>query len=202
MSAATRSPAADGPLSQEHYRQLTLANERAKKVRKAANVAGFNGWVTAIFAVLSAPFALFSIVGFLVTVALSVVAYNEFRGRKRLLQFDSTSTTLLGWNQVGFLAMIILYSVWMLFVGLTSEGPFAAEMAAKPELAAALGDLGEFDYIYRILVVAVYGTVILLSVVFQGVNAMYYFTRRKHLEQYMRETATWILDLQRATVRA
>ena len=202
MSVATINPAADGPLSQEHYRELTLANERAKKVRKAANVAGFNGWVTAVFALLSAPFAVFSIVGFLTCVALSVVAYNEFQGRKRLLQFDRTSTTLLGWNQIGFLTLIVLYCVWMLFAGLTSEGPFAAEMAAKPELATALGHLDEFDYIYRILVVAVYGTVILLSLIFQGINAAYYFTRRKYLEQYMRETATWILDLQRATVRA
>jgi len=202
VSAATINPATGGPLGQDHYRELELANQRAKKVRKAANVAGFNGWVTAVFAVFSVPFALFSIAGFLVTVGLSVVAYNEFQGRQRLLRFDRTSTSLLGWNQIGFLTLIILYSLWMLFAGLTSGGPFAAELEAKPELRAALGEMDQFDYIYKILIVAVYGTVILLSAIFQGMNAVYYFTRRKHLEGYLRDTAKWVLDLQRTTTPA
>ena len=87
----------------------------------------------------------------------------------------------------------------MLFVGLTSPGPFAAEMAANPELADALGSLDPFDYLHKILVVAVYGTVIVLSAIFQGLNAFYYFTRRKHVEAYVKITPGWALDLQRMT---
>ena len=62
-----------------------------------------------------------------------------------------------------------------------------------------LGSLDEFDYLYKVLVVAVYGTVIVLSAIFQGLNAFYYFTRRKHVEAYVQETPDWVLDLQRMT---
>jgi hypothetical protein len=172
---------------------VALANERAKKIRKAAGVAMFNGWATGIFAALSAPFALFSIDGFLVTVGLSVISYNEFRGRKRLLQFDPLSPILLGWNQVGLMTLIIVYCLWMLLTSLTSADPFAAEVAANPELA---GSLNQFDHLYKDLVVTVYGTVIVLSVIFQGLNALYYFTCRKHVEAYVQETPEWVLDLQ------
>ena len=199
MSVATITPASGGPLTEEHRHELALAAGRAKKIRKAARVAAFNGWVTGIFAALSAPFALFSMAGFLVTVGLTLIAYNEFRGRKRLLQFDPSSSELLGWNQVALLTLIILYCLWMLFTGLTGAGPFAAEIKANPEIAAALGSLDEFDYLYKVLVVAVYGTVIVLTAIFQGLNALYYFTRRKHVEAYVQETPDWVLDLQRMT---
>ncbi len=186
-------PASAGPLTQQHRHEVALANERAKKIRKAAGVAMFNGWATGIFAALSTPFALFSIDGFLVTVGLSVIAYNEFRGRKRLLQFDPLSPILLGWNQVGLMTLIIVYCLWMLLTSLTSADPFVAEVAANPELA---GSLNQFDHLYKDLVVTVYGTVIVLSVIFQGLNALYYFTRRKHVEAYVQETPEWVLDLQ------
>ncbi len=199
MSAATITPASDGPLTQEHHRELAVANERAKKIRRAAGVAAFNGWTIGIFAVLSAPFAPFSIAGFLVTVGLSVIAYNEFRGRKRLLQFDPSSPALLGWNQVGFLTLIAGYCLWMLFVNLAGTGPFAAEMAANPELKAALGSLDKFDSLFEGVVVAIYGSVIVLSAIFQGLNAFYYFTRRKHMNAYLQKTPRWVLDLQRMT---
>ena len=199
MSVTTIATASDGPLTQEHHHELALATGRAKRIRKAARVAAFNGWVTGIFAAVSAPFALFSMAGFLVTVGLTLIAYNEFQGRKRLLQFDPSSSTLLGWNQVALLTLIIVYCLWMLLTGLTGAGPFAAEMEANPEIAAALGPLDEFDYLYKVLVVAVYGTVIVLSAIFQGLNALYYFTRRKHVEAYVQETPDWVLDVQRMT---
>ncbi len=191
--------ASDGPLTQEHHRQLALANERVKRIRKAAHVAAFNGWTMGIFAAASAPFALFGMAGFVVTVGLSVIAYNEFQGRKRLLQFDPSSSTLLGWNQVALLTLIIVYCLWMLFTGLNGAGPFAAEIEANPEIAATIGSLDGIDHLYKVFVVAVYGTVIVLSTIFQGLNALYYFTRRKHIEAFVHETPGWVLDVQRMT---
>jgi hypothetical protein len=162
-------------------------------------VAAFNGWVVGIFAALSAPFALFSMAGFVVTIGLALIAYNEFRGRKRLLQFDPTSSALLGWNQVALLTLILGYCLWMLFTGLTGAAPFAAEIEANPEIAAALGSLDEFDHLYKVLVVVVYGTVIVLSAIYQGLNALYYFTRGKHVVTYVQETPDWVLEVHRVT---
>ena len=56
---ATVVPKNDGPLTPEQHRVLALANQRAKKIRKAAGIARFNGWATAVFAVFSVPFTLF-----------------------------------------------------------------------------------------------------------------------------------------------
>ena len=199
MAVETITSAPNGPLSQTQQHEVAAAHDRARKIRKAAAVAAFNGWVTGIFAACSAPFALFSLPGFLATAGLSLVAYNEFRGRRRLLQFDREAPAFLGWNQVGFLVLITSYCIWMLVVGLTSEGPFAAEVKAKPELSVAFDSVDGFDQLYRILIAAIYGTVIVLSVVFQGLNAVYYFTRQKHVNAYVQNTPDWVLYLQRLT---
>jgi hypothetical protein len=202
VAVATFTFEPDEPLSQSQLCEVGAARDRAGKIRKAAAVAKFNGWMTGIVAACSAPFALFSFSGFLVTVVLSLVAYNELKGRRRLLQFDRDSPAFLGWNQVGFLALITLYCTWMIGVGLTSEDPFSEELKAKPELQAVFDSPLELDQTYRLLVVVVYGTVIVLSVVFQGLNALYYFSRRKHVEAYLQDTPEWVLDLQRLTLSA
>lgn len=87
----------------------------------------------------------------------------------------------------------------MLATSLSGEGPFAAELRAKPELAAAIDNVEQFDQIYRLIMAAVYGMVIVLSVLFQGLNAFYYFSRRKHVEAYLQQTPEWVVDLQRLT---
>src|SRR5262245_55714488 len=111
---------ADGPLTVEQRRQLDEARARTKSLAKAARVANLNGWTTAVIAAGSLPLSLGSVPGMLITVGLGVVAFNEFRGRKRLLQFDPWAATLLGRNQLGLLAMIVVYCLWMLWSGLTS----------------------------------------------------------------------------------
>ncbi len=199
MDIASKTTAPNGPLSQSQQLEVAAAHERAHAIRKAAAVAGFNGWVTGIAAACSAPFALFSLPGLLIAVGLTLVAYNEFKGRRRLLQYDQAAPTFLGWNQIGFLALICIYCIWMLVVGLTNESSFAAEIKASPELKSILGSAEDFDQFYRGIVAVFYGLVIALSVVFQGLNALYYFTRRKYVEAYVRDTPTWVLDLQQLT---
>jgi hypothetical protein len=191
-----------GPLSADQHRQLALATTRARKIRTAAGVAALNGWATGVIAALSVPFALFSITGFLVAAALVIVTYNEFMGRRRLLRFDPAAAIQLGWNQFGLLAMITVYCLWMIFRGLTGPNPLAAEMAAHPEYADALGSLSGFGALYKQLLVIVYGAVIVLSAVFQGFNAIYYFTRRRHIEAYIRETPAWVVEVQRSMTAA
>jgi hypothetical protein len=88
----------------------------------------------------------------------------------------------------------------MMAAGLTAESPLAAELDANPEIGQVLGSLEEFDVLYKGLIVAVYGTVLVLSVVLQGLNSLYYFTRRKHVEAYLQETPDWVVGVQRTTV--
>jgi hypothetical protein len=193
--AATTNAA--NPLSDEHYAALAAAKPRLKKVRAAARVATFNGWTIGVLAALSWPFAFFSLEGFLVALGLSISAYIEFRGRRGLLQFDPSAATLLGWNQVGLLTLISVYCLWQLWSALSGAGPLATELQAQPELGEALGSVEGLESLYRNIAVAFYGAVIFLTLIFQGLNAFYYFTRRKYVEFCVRETPEWVLELER-----
>jgi hypothetical protein len=190
------------PLSIEHRRELSAARDRSRVIRKAARVASFNGWTTALIAALSAPFSIFSPVGLALTVGLAVVAFNEFRGRKRLLNFDPRGATLLGWNQIGLLAMIVVYCGWMWYSSVNDSGTVAAEMKSYADLDAALGASGGFETLYKQLVVVFYGGVVVLSALFQGGTALYYFSRRRHVEEFVAETPAWVRDVQSGTLPA
>jgi hypothetical protein len=193
----------DNPLSISHRRELADARDRAKAIRKAARVAAFNGWTTGFCAACSAMFLAFdrSPLAIAITLALSIIAFNEFRGRKRLLNFDPTAATMLGWNQLGLLAMIIAYCLWMLH-GSSAELDSALKShhlnsASERELLAMTGDL---EGLVRTATLALYWGVIALSVVFQGGNTIYYFTRRRHVEDFIAETPQWVRDVQGGSI--
>jgi hypothetical protein len=198
--AAFTVPQADraegGPLTAEHHRELAQARQGAKAITKTARVAAFNGWATAIVALLSAPFALFSISGALVFIGLSIVAYNELRCGKRLLQFDRSAATILGWNQLVLLAIIVTYSLWAIHSNLNEAKSVTAELSAYSDLETVLGSPGEIESLARQIVILFYGSVIAASVVFQGLTALYYFSRRKHIDAYVAGTPEWIRELQ------
>lgn len=192
---------ADNPLSVTHRRELSAARDRAKTIRKAARVAGFNGWTTAAAAAFSAMFLLFdrSPGAIAITLGLSIIAYNEFRGRKRLLNFDPSAATMLGWNQLGLLAAIVIYCLWMLS-GTSAEAAKAMTEFNSASQRELLSMAGDWEGLYKTASLAMYGGVIVLSVLFQGGNALYYFTRRRHVEDFIAETPQWVRDVQGGSI--
>jgi hypothetical protein len=42
-----------------------------------------------------------------------------------------------------------------------------------------------------------YGAVSVVTIIFQGLNALYYFSRAKLLRAYLAETPSWIVEVQR-----
>jgi hypothetical protein len=198
----TRIPEAllSDPLSAEHRRQLSAARGRGKVIRKAARVAAFNGWTTALIAAASAPFSLGSPVGLALAAGIAYVALNEFRGRRRLLNFEPRGATQLGWNQLGLLAMITAYCLWTLHTSLAETGEVAAQLHSYAELDAVLGSTGGFERLYKQIVLYLYGGVIGLSMLFQGGTALYYFSRRRHVEEYVAETPDWVRDIERGSL--
>ena len=199
LTTAMIASAPDGPLTLEHHQAIAVAHSRAKSIRAVAKVASFNGWSTGVFAAASFPFVLSSLPALLITVGLGIVTYNEFRGRRRLLQFDPTGPTFLGWNQLALFAMVTVYCLWTLGAELLGNGPLGGELAAHPELAAVLGSPQKLEHLHRMLTLTVYGAVIAVSAVFQGGCALYYFHRRKLVENFVQETPEWMLNLQRLT---
>ncbi len=179
-------------LTPEMQQELRDAKERAASFLGAAKVAAFNGWSIGFFAVVSLLFGLFSLTSFLVGVGLAIVARNEFVGRRRLRSLDPSGLELLWRNQVGFLGLIVAYCLWSMYVTVAVPDP---EMTQLTDL------LGEgTEELIQSLTVIVYAAVIVATVIFQGLNARYYFVRVSMLRDYVRDTPQWVLDLQRATV--
>jgi hypothetical protein len=196
VSTATISNSVDRPLTWNQRQELSGAKQGVKKIRNAARVASFNGWSIGITAAMSAPFALFSTTGLLMTLGLAVVSFNEFRGRRQLLRFDPSAAKALGWNQLALMTMVVGYCLWMLYAGFFGAGTFAAQMQAQPELHAALGSMDEMGALYDNLIVIFYSSVIVGAVVFQGLNSLYYFSRSKHVLAYVRDTPEWVREVQ------
>ncbi len=148
----------------------------ARKVRSAAKVAAFNGWAFGISAALSLLFALSSGTALVVGAGLAIVAWNELRGRKLLLRFDPRGPRLLGWNQLGLMGLVVAYCLWSIYIGLTGTAELDALLK---ELEPVIGSIGDLQ---TTLTLAVYGGVIGGTIIFQGLNALYYFTRTKHVQ--------------------
>jgi hypothetical protein len=193
---------AAGPLTAEHRRELSTARDRSRVIRKTARVAAFNGWTSALIAAASAPFSFSSPIAFVLTIGIALIAFNEFRGRKRVLKFDPTGASILGWNQIIFLGLITAYSLWMLFSTLNDTGSVSDELKGYVDLDATLGSSGGFAGLYKQIVIYFYGGVIGLSALFQGGTAFYYFSRRRAIEDFVAETPAWVRDVQRDTLPA
>jgi len=192
------------PLTDGHMEQLACAKLRAKKVHKAGGVAMFNGCALAVFSGFSLLFALIGlmfgevdIIGLGMGAGLALLAWGEFRGRAMLRRFELYGCHVLGWNQLILMTMVIVYSAWMLAAALWGPGLYDEAIAGESMLA---GPLGSIDELYRIISMAIYGALIAGTLIFQGINALYYFTRRKHVEAYLSETPQWVVDLQRRGV--
>ena len=193
------------PLTSAHRRELASARDRARSIRKAARVAAFNGWSSAAIAALSAPFSFFSSVGLALTAGIAFVAFNEFRGRKRLLNFQPSGATLLGWNQLGLLLMIVGYCLWMMHAGVgdLGAGALSSELSGLAELDSGLASMVDgYQPMIQQAVRGFYVGVIALSALFQGGTALYYFTRRRLVEDFVAETPEWVRDVQRGTLPA
>jgi hypothetical protein len=187
--------------SPEQFQAIAEANRRAKKVLRASSVATFNVCTFGFFAacgllivMVSALMGEIDVVGSLVSVALGALAWNEWRGRKLLRRFDLRGPRVLGWNQVALLCVITGYCAWML--AQAYSGP--SELERDPAYAEIESQFGDISELSRTLSVLLYGSAIVASVLFQGINAVYYFTRAAVLRAYLAETPPAVVEIQRS----
>jgi len=181
------------PLTSEQQDELRDATERAGSFLGAVKVAAFNGWTLGFFAVLSILFGFTSPTSLLVGLGLAVIARNEFVGRARIRAWDASGLELLWRNQIGLMALIIAYCLWSMY---------RSTAFADPEMTQLLELLGEdTGQLIRSLTFTVYVIVIGATVIFQGLNARYYFVRIERLRDHVRSTPEWIRDVQRLAER-
>ena len=157
MSTATLDPALDGPLTQEQRYELVLC----QRAGKADPQSGRRGRVQRVgdrhlCRRCPRPFTLSvsALPVFLVTAGLSVIAYNEFQGRKRLLRFDPSRPCNArlepDWPDDVDRRVLPVDA----FRGPCDAGPLAADMRIIPSLPTPLARYNQVDHLYRFLVVA------------------------------------------------
>jgi hypothetical protein len=175
-------------------RDLAAARIAAKKVRRAVKYATFDAWTIGIFGGLSFVCGLFSgISGVVIGAVMGVIAFVEFKGAARVRQLDPTAAKTLGYNQLAFGALLILYALWSMH-----SVPNLSSLSSQLGQNADMVDTPEVDNWMHMAWYAMYGTVIAVAVFGMGGTALYYFSREKHIREYVQTAAPWVVEMQRS----
>jgi hypothetical protein len=188
-------PPAAPALSAQHLMQLEAARGAARKIMRAANVARGDGWTVGAFGALSFLLGLGSVSGPLVGSGMLLVAFVELRAANRLRRFESAAARTLGINQLALAALLFAYAVCGIYSVLTGPSPYAEAVASEPLLGDMLRPVEDLG---RLISLLVYGVVIGVALFFQGGMAMYYFSRARHVRDYLTRTPAWIVAVQKA----
>jgi hypothetical protein len=81
----------------------------------------------------------------------------------------------------------------MLGVGLRTVSPDDA-MIQREMMGTPYEHIGNLS---KMIAAMMYGALIVCTVMFQGLNSLYYFTRARILKEYLAQTPPWVVDLQR-----
>jgi hypothetical protein len=189
------SPAVPPPLTPDQLQQLAAARAAAGKIQRVASVAAFDGWTIAIFAALSFICGIGGVTGPVMGAAMGTIAGIELMGVPKLRRLDSRAARTLGYNQLAFASLLVLYAVWSLWGEYHGQGMLASLSASDPSVRDMLKD---YEPMMRMIALAVYGSLIVAVIAAQGGMALYYFTRAKRIEQYVRQTPAWIIQMQQA----
>lgn len=182
-------------LSAEHYAQLAAAHLAYAPIRRAMRVAMFSASTLALFAVLSMPFALFSLKGAFAALGLAVTAVFEFRGRAALGRLEVSGVQTLVWNQIALTGLMTVYCLWSIAGAWFGPDQYAQIIARNPELGDLLAPYAD---LFRQMTVGIYGIVLIVGLLVQALVIRYYATRRRHVEKYLAQTPAWILAWNRA----
>jgi hypothetical protein len=184
---STRPPNAAPALSPEQLNALAVGQALYQPIRRAVGYARFDGWSVAILAGLTAICSLTSPVTLLLGVGMGAVAWFELREAKRLAAGDVNAPRRLAYNQLALAGLLIGYAAWQLIAGVdTSElDAMRSQLGGDPAVTQMLDSLATG------IPLVIYGTLIVAAVLIQGATALFYLSRRKAVEAYVRATPEW-----------
>lgn len=160
-------------------------------LRRVLLVSRFDGWSIVIVAGLCALVSLVfgDLTGTLIGLLVVAGGATEIGGRRRLLRHDADG----GMDWLVRSQLIVLGVIWAYAV--TCLGSFDAESALSnltPDMKAMLDQAGmgtkELLHYVRIFFYAFYGTVMAVTLLYQGSLALYYRNRREIVRQALTET--------------
>lgn len=185
--------AADGPLSPAHVRELAESRTRAKKVRRAAAVAAIDGWTTGVFGAVALIGGIWSVPALALGLGLVFAAVNGLHARRALLRFEPKAAPRLALNQLIVAVFVAAYCAWNIQLSLSGRATAGTITATGDPNVDAL--MAGVEDLARNISVMVYSAVIVLTALVQGLTGLYYMTRRRYVEAYLRETPQWIVRL-------
>ena len=200
--AKNSSSAADSPLDEAHFSLIRQAVRGRKRIDSAARTARSSSIVTLVIGGLGVAAGLiwWSWLGMLTCLGVLAVGAVEFVGYLRMRQARPGAERLLGANQLAFLGIITIYCLIQILAfstdrakdGLLTEEA-RSQLAMMPDLQEGIEK--SIDRWAPILTYGMYSVIIVLSICFQGGLALYYFTRKKYVESFNRDTPLWIIRL-------
>lgn len=194
-SAAPNSP----QLSAENLRELQVARQSLRKIRRAVSTARLEGYSIAVFGGLSFLCGIGSISAMLLGAVLTAIGIVEILAAGGVSRLNLKAVRTLTINQLCLALLIVLYAVWNLHA--QSTQPAAS---AFPDLSTSeVQDLGEMGAsamdISHELMMLLYGSLIVAAIGEAGMAA-YYHSRGRHLQRYLAETPAWILAMQKSGI--
>jgi len=187
------------PIGEREWGLVREAAGRRRKVNRAARVARSSAITTLAIGLAALPFVVVSpsLSGLVVVAGVIAVGVREWLGYGKMRRAEAGAAGHLGWNQVA-LAGVILFYCLLEMASFSAEGVKSA--ALSPEVRAQLASMPGMAHQIDALIetwapYAVYGfysLLIVVSVLAQGAMAFYYFSRRKHVDAFNRNTPEWI----------
>ncbi len=187
------------PLQSDHLVRIREAVAARRPVRRAARTARASALSILAAGGLALPCLAVapSLAGVLAVAAVLAIGGVELYGAIRMGRADPRAATTLGRNQVALLAVIVVYCAAQMATfspddvrKLALSEYLNERLAVGERVAEAIED--DVAQLVPAAVYALYGLVIAVSLAFQGGLAIYYFTRRHHIEMYLRETPQWV----------
>jgi hypothetical protein len=188
-------PVSPPQISPENLQQLQAAKRGMRKIRRAISTAIFDGWTVAVCGILTFLLGLGDLTSMALGAGLTTIGVIELYGAKRLKRLDQSAIDFLVWNQIALGSLLLIYAVWRTIDVLHHPATASSLGASDAQLEAA--GLGNITHLEQSVMLAVYASLMVVAVFGQGSMALYYFTRRKHLQSYLAETPPWITQMQR-----
>jgi len=193
-------------LNAEQLGELDQARVRWRKVQGAVKFARFSAWTLALAAIIGLLIGIFDVTSAVMGLVLLAVTVIEFRGAGLLQKADPKGPMMLGWNQLMLLGLIGAYCFYQAYIATAKpmvSDPQLMEILADPASRQALQDAGLSSGLLQMIDNPAqtnklgYALVAFVSLVVQGLTALYYFSRRRVVEAYLRATPAWVLEVQR-----
>lgn len=190
------------PLTETHLRLLRQVMAARQPVRNAVRTARGSAITILVIGIAGIPIAVLypSWLGTVVVAGICTIGVLERIGATRLRAGEPAAATFLGRNQLAFLSLIVAYCLIQMLTFSPAQARSALDSAELQQAWSQMPELrqqldGLIDSFAPLATYGFYSLVIVVSIAAQGGLAIYYFTRRRHLEALQRSTPAWVQQL-------